>query len=112
MQCSNYWKTISVPLFFYWAFESEENAIIFIIKALSGESVITLKQLFEMVKEKDYPVVAAISKPYKGIEGIKKVTMRRQNYLNWHVCREPVHLQCRKSWRKMLRKHTLRIMKP
>ena len=25
-----------------------------------------------MVKEKDYPVVAAISKPYKGIEGIKK----------------------------------------
>ena len=72
MQCSNYWKTISVPLFFYWAFESEENAIIFIIKALSGESVITLKQLFEMVKEKDYPVVAAISKPYKGIEGIKK----------------------------------------
>ena len=58
--------------FFYWAFESEENAIIFIIKALSGESVITLKQLFEMVKEKDYPVVAAISKPYKGIEGIKK----------------------------------------
>ena len=58
--------------FFYWVFESEENAIIFIIKALSGESVITLKQLFEMVKEKDYPVVAAISKPYKGIEGIKK----------------------------------------
>lgn len=57
--------------FFYWAFESEENAIIFIIKALSGESVITLKQLFEMVKEKDYPVVAAISKPYKGIEGIQ-----------------------------------------
>lgn len=40
------------------------------------------------------------------------VTMRRQNYLNWHVCREPVHLQCRKSWRKMLRKHTPRIMKP
>lgn len=58
--------------FFYWVFESEESAIIFIIKALSGESVITLKQLFEMVKEKDYPVVAAISKPYKGIEGIKK----------------------------------------
>lgn len=48
------------------------QTIIFIIKALSGESVITLKQLFEMVKEKDYPVVAAISKPYKGIEGIKK----------------------------------------
>lgn len=58
--------------FFYWLFEGEEDASVFIIKAVNGESVIALKQIFNMVKEKDYPVVAAISKPYKGIEGIKK----------------------------------------
>ena len=59
-------------LFSYWVFEGEEDACIFIIKAINNESVIKIRQIFEMVKEKDYPVVAAISKPYRGIKGIKK----------------------------------------
>lgn len=58
--------------FLYWLLESEGDVSIFIIKAANGESVRRLKQILENIKEKNYPVVAAISKPYKGIEGIKK----------------------------------------
>lgn len=58
--------------FFYWIFESEEEAYTFIIKVENSESIMKLKHIFEMTKEKDYPVVVAISKPYTGIEGIKK----------------------------------------
>lgn len=58
--------------FFYWTFEGEEDAYVFVLKATNQESVQKVKQIFEKVKKKEYPVVAAISKPYKGIEGIKK----------------------------------------
>lgn len=59
-------------LFLYWIFEGKEEASVFIIKAENSGSVIQVKQIFEKVKENEYPVVAAIAKPYKGIEGIKK----------------------------------------
>lgn len=59
-------------LFFYWAFESEDGACVFIIKTKDTMSATKIKRIFEMVKENEYPVVAAMGKPYKGIIGIKK----------------------------------------
>lgn len=59
--------------FFYWKFENEDGNYIFIIKTKNNASVRELKQILEGVKErKNYPVIAAISKPYKGIPGIRR----------------------------------------
>ncbi len=56
--------------FFYWKFENEDGNYIFIVKTKENISVRALKQILEMVKKKEkYPV---ISKPYKGLVGIKR----------------------------------------
>ena len=59
--------------FFYWKFESEEGHRTFIIKTQENTAVHELKELLEEVKkEENSPVIAAISKPYKGIRGIRR----------------------------------------
>lgn len=59
--------------FFYWKFENEDGNYIFILKTRDNASVRELKQILEGVKEKkNYPVIASISKPYKGIPGIRR----------------------------------------
>jgi len=59
--------------FFYWKFENGDGNCIFIIKTKKNTSVQELKQILEAAKNKEnYPVIAAISKPYRGIPGIKR----------------------------------------
>ena len=58
--------------FSYWKLENEEGTYIFIIRARENKAVGELKEVLETVKERAHPVVAAISKPYKGIGGIKR----------------------------------------
>lgn len=59
--------------FFCWRFENEDGNFVFVIKTKENVSVKKLKQTLEEVKEREkYPVVAAISKPYKRISGIKR----------------------------------------
>lgn len=59
--------------FTYWKFESEEGHRTFIIKTQENTAVHELKELLEEVKkEENSPVIAAISKPYKGIRGIRR----------------------------------------
>ena len=59
--------------FFYWKFENEEGTCAFIIKTQENASVRELKQMLEHIKKEERrPIVAAISKPYKGIRGIKR----------------------------------------
>lgn len=60
-------------LFFCWRFENEDGNFIFIIKTKENAAVRRMKQILEEVKEREkYPVIASISKPYKGIGGIKR----------------------------------------
>lgn len=60
-------------LYFYWKFENEDDNEVFIIRTQENAAVHELKRMLECVKKEDKsPVVAAISKPYKGIEGIKR----------------------------------------
>ena len=57
----------------YWKFESEEGHYTFIIQTQDNATVRGLKQMLEEVKrEEQSPVIAAISKPYKGIKGIRR----------------------------------------
>lgn len=57
----------------YWRVESEEGNSIYLIKTRENATVKEIKQILEHVKkEEKNPVVAAISKPYKGMEGIKR----------------------------------------
>lgn len=59
--------------FFYWKFESEEGNCVFIIKTQQNASVRELKQMLEYAKQEEKsPIIASISKPYKGIHGIKR----------------------------------------
>ena len=59
--------------YFYWKMEDQEGNYIFIIKTQDNAVVRELKHLLEDIKQKGTsPVIAAISKPYKGIEGIKR----------------------------------------
>lgn len=59
--------------FTYWKFESEEGHRTFIIKTQENTAVHELKELLEEVKkEENSLVIAAISKPYKGIRGIRR----------------------------------------
>ena len=58
--------------FYHWRFEGEEGNCIFIVKTQDNGAVRELKRILESAKkEEKSPVVAAISKPYKGIAGIK-----------------------------------------
>lgn len=57
----------------YWKFESEEGHYTFIIKTQENAAVHELKELIEEIKkEENRPLIAAISKPYKGIRGIRR----------------------------------------
>lgn len=57
----------------YWKFEGEDGNGIFIVKTGENATVRELKTTLETVKsEEESPVVAAISKPYKGISGMKR----------------------------------------
>lgn len=57
----------------YWKFESEEGHYTFIVKTQENAAVHDLKEIMEETKkEADSPVIAAISKPYKGIRGIRR----------------------------------------
>lgn len=59
--------------FFCWHFESEEGYYVFIIKTKENAAVRELKRILEQTKkEQKSPVVAAISKPYKGMGGIRR----------------------------------------
>ena len=59
--------------FTYWEFESEEGHYTFIIQTQDNATVRRLKQMLEEVKrEEQSPVIVAISKPYKGIKGIRR----------------------------------------
>ncbi|MEJ8735705.1 response regulator [Mediterraneibacter sp. ICN-202921] len=57
----------------YWRFEGEDGNCIFIVKTTENATVRELKTILEKAKkEEKSPVVASISKPYKGISGIKR----------------------------------------
>lgn len=59
--------------FFYWRFENSEGNCTFVVKTQDNATVRELKHILECAKrEEQSPVIASISKPYKGIEGIKK----------------------------------------
>ena len=59
--------------FFYWSFEGEEGSHIFIVRTKDNAAVREIKEILECTKkEGGNAVVAAISKPYKGIRGIKR----------------------------------------
>lgn len=59
--------------YFYWRFEGEDNTCLFVVKTEDNSVVRELKKLLEQAKkEENSPVVAAISKPYKGVQGIKR----------------------------------------
>ena len=59
--------------FFCWHFETEADCHAFIIKTKDNATVRELKQILERAKEEQKsPVVAAISKPYKGMKGIRR----------------------------------------
>ena len=58
--------------FFFWKIEGDEGNV-FIIRTTDKGAVLELKKILEQIKrEGQSPVVAAISKPYKGIAGLKK----------------------------------------
>lgn len=59
--------------YFCWSFEDEEGCHVFIIKTKNNAAVREMKHILEhMEKEEKSAAVAAISKPYKGIGGIRK----------------------------------------
>ena len=64
--------------FFYWKADVDEGSA-FIIRTTDKDAVRELKTLLEHVKKDEQsPVVAAISKPYKGIAGIRKSCLEAQ----------------------------------
>lgn len=59
--------------YFHWNFESEEGYHVFLIKTDNNGTVKELKQILEEAKkEKESLIIASMSKPYKGIEGIRR----------------------------------------
>lgn len=59
--------------FHFWRTEGSDHGSTFIIRTKDKRAVPRLKEMLEKVKEQEKsPVVAAISKPYKGIGGIKR----------------------------------------
>ncbi len=66
--------------YFFWEFEGNDGHTIFLIKTKENAVVRELKALLEEAKrEEQSPVVAAISKPYKGIAGVKRSCEEAQN---------------------------------
>lgn len=59
--------------FFYWSFEGEEDCHVFMIKTADNAAVRELKEILEQTKiMQNNPVVASISKPYRGLAGIRR----------------------------------------
>lgn len=59
--------------YFHWNFESEEGYHVFLIKTDKNGTVLELKRILEKTKkEKESLIVASMSKPYKGIAGIRR----------------------------------------
>ncbi|MDY2626726.1 MAG: response regulator [Lachnospiraceae bacterium] len=59
--------------FFFWEFENEDGNSIFIVRTDDNGAVHQLKRMLESVKKTEkLPVVAAISKPYGRISGIRR----------------------------------------
>lgn len=59
--------------YFYWQFDSEDGYHVFVIKTQENAVVRAMKEILEQArKERKCPIVAAISKPYMGMEGIKR----------------------------------------
>lgn len=59
--------------YFCWEFEDEEGFHVYVVKAKENAAVQSLKSILEATKQEEKSaVVAAISKPYKGIGGIRR----------------------------------------
>lgn len=59
--------------FCHWNFEAEEGYHVFLIKTDKNATVLELKEILEQAKkEKMCLIVAAMSKPYKGLSGIRQ----------------------------------------
>lgn len=59
--------------YFFWHFEKAEGCHVFLIKTKENASVREIAQILEQVKrEQKSPVTASISKPYKGLDGIRR----------------------------------------
>ena len=59
--------------YFCWRADGEETGSAFIVRTTDKEAVGKLKHFLEYIKKEEQSrVIAAISKPYKGIAGIKR----------------------------------------
>ena len=59
--------------YFFWHFEKAEGCHVFLIKTKENATVREIAQILEQVKgEQKSPVTASISKPYKGLDGIRR----------------------------------------
>lgn len=59
--------------FFCWRFKGEDGNDIFIIRTQNNAALREVKEILEQTKKEELsPLVASISKPYKGISGIKR----------------------------------------
>ena len=59
--------------YFFWHFEKAEGFHVFLIKTKENATVREIAQILEQVKrEQKSPVTASISKPYKGLDGIRR----------------------------------------
>lgn len=67
--------------YFFWHFEKAEGCHVFLIKTKENATVREIAQILEQVKrEQKSPVTASISKPYKGLDGIRRITKRRRDF--------------------------------
>lgn len=58
---------------FFWKFENENGNMVFIIRTRDNGTVYKLKNIMEEIeREGDEPVIAAISSPRSGVEGIRQ----------------------------------------
>lgn len=59
--------------YFCWQYESQEEHFIYLVKIKENSAVHLLKEVIEAARNRqNIPVVASISKPYRGIQGIKR----------------------------------------
>ncbi len=73
-------------------FEGEDGNYVFIIKTQQKNAVRQIKTLLEQAKnEEKCPVIASISKPYKGISGIRKSMKKHKKLFGIASC---VRCQC------------------
>ena len=64
----------------YWHFEGEEDNEVFVIAAERQANVYEVKKILEHIKkEQKNPVIAAISKPFRGVTGIRECYLEAQH---------------------------------